>query len=71
MSTKSITSDSVSRQPSRWLSTAQAAEYLGVSVNTVRNYVGAGRLKVRRMGPKLLKFDVADLDRLIEGKARR
>jgi excisionase family DNA binding protein len=71
VSPKSITSDSVSKQQNRWLSTAQAAEYLGVSINTVRNYVGGGRLKVRRMGPKLLKFDVADLDRLVEGKAKR
>jgi excisionase family DNA binding protein len=55
----------------RWFSTSQAAEYLGVSVNTVRNYIADGRLKVHRMGPKLLKFDRADLDRFVEGNARR
>jgi excisionase family DNA binding protein len=70
VSTKSITSDSVSKQPRRWLSTAEAAQYLGVSINTIRNYVGAGKLKVRRMGPRLLKFDVADLDRFVEGHKR-
>lgn len=54
----------------RWLSTKQAAEHLSVSVNTVRNYVAAGRIKARRVGPKLLRFDRVELDRFIEGKTR-
>jgi excisionase family DNA binding protein len=55
----------------RWLSTKEAAAYLGVSVNTVRNYIADGRLKVHRMGPKLLKFDRTELDRFVEGTPRR
>jgi excisionase family DNA binding protein len=70
VSLKSPVSASVSKQQVRWLSTAEAAQYLGVSVNTIRNYVGAGKLKVRRMGPRLLKFDMADLDRFVEGRKR-
>ncbi|MCV7222956.1 MULTISPECIES: helix-turn-helix domain-containing protein [Mycobacteriaceae] len=66
-----LDSATVSTHTPRWLSTSQAAEYLGVSVNTVRNYIADGRLKVHRMGPKLLKFDRAELDRFVEGKARR
>ena len=52
----------MSNQP-RLLSTAQAAAYLGVSPNTVRNYIARGLLSAHRVGPKLLKFDPADLDR--------
>ncbi|OBY30476.1 hypothetical protein ACT18_17675 [Mycolicibacter kumamotonensis] len=55
----------------RWLSTSEAAAYLGVSVNSVRNYIAGGRLKVHRMGPKLLKFNVAELDRFVEGRCKR
>jgi excisionase family DNA binding protein len=36
------------------ISTAQAARRLGVSPNTVRNYVANGQLTAIRVGPKLL-----------------
>jgi excisionase family DNA binding protein len=44
------------------LSLKQAAEYLGVSPNTVRNYIAREGLKYKRVGPKLIKFRRADLD---------
>jgi excisionase family DNA binding protein len=47
----------------RLLSTAEAAAYLGVSRNTIRNYVAAGLIHPFRVGPKLLRFDPIDLDR--------
>lgn len=47
----------------RLLSTAEAADYLGVSQNTIRNYVDRGLITPNRVGPRpLLKFDTADLD---------
>jgi excisionase family DNA binding protein len=46
----------------RLLSTAQAADYLGVSVNTIRNYIAQGWISAIRVGPKLLRFDPVDLD---------
>jgi excisionase family DNA binding protein len=46
------------------ISTAQAARRLGVSPNTIRNYVANGQLTAIRVGPKLLKFDVAEVDSL-------
>ena len=49
-------------QSKRLLSTAQAADYLGVSTNTIRNYIARGILTAHRVGPKLLRFDPADLD---------
>lgn len=48
------------------ISLKQAAEYLGVSPNTVRNYIAKQGLKAQRVGPKLIKFRKADLDRFID-----
>lgn len=48
------------------MSLKEAAEYLGVSPNSVRNYIARGRLKSLRVGPKLIKFRKADLDRFID-----
>jgi len=50
----------------RLLTTAQTAEYLGISEDSVRNLHAAGTLrKVKIVGVKLM-FDVKDLDKLIE-----
>lgn len=48
------------------LTLKEAAEYLQVSPNTVRNYIAKYGLKAQRVGPKLLKFRRADLDAFIE-----
>jgi excisionase family DNA binding protein len=49
----------------RLLSTSEAADYLGVSPNTIRNYIERGLIASHRTGPRpLLKFDPADLDEL-------
>jgi excisionase family DNA binding protein len=48
--------------PKQMLSTKEAANYLGVLVNTIRNYVARQKLVAYRVGPKLIKFDPADLD---------
>ncbi|BBX36588.1 helix-turn-helix domain-containing protein [Mycolicibacterium mageritense] len=53
---------------SRYLSTKEACEYLGVSKNTLRKYYEDGRIKVHRAGERLLKFDPADLDKFLDGK---
>lgn len=39
----------------------QAARWLGVSVRTVRRYVAAGALTGYRLGPRLLRVDVAEV----------
>lgn len=55
------------RRPARQLaSIAQAAEYAGVSVKTIRRYIIAGRITGYRVGPKLLKVDLAELDAIIQ-----
>jgi excisionase family DNA binding protein len=54
-----------SRVPSRLLSLRQAADYLGVSYWTVRNWVESGKLSAIRLGPKLIRIERSDLDRFI------
>jgi excisionase family DNA binding protein len=46
------------------ISTAQATARLGVSTATIRNYVANGKITAYRVGSRLLKFDVADVDAL-------
>lgn len=43
----------------------EAADYANVSARTVRRYVADGRLTGFRVGPKLVKVDLDELDRII------
>jgi excisionase family DNA binding protein len=43
-----------------------AAAHLGVSERTIRNYVAEGRLTAYRVGPQLLRFDLAEVDALAQ-----
>lgn len=50
----------------RWLSQHEAADYLGVSDRTIRNYISRGILAGHRVrGSRLIRVDRADLDRLL------
>ncbi len=42
-----------------------AAEYAGVSTKTVRRYIASGRLTGYRIGPRLIKIDLAEVDALL------
>ena len=53
------------RPAAQWLTIAEAAARLRVSTKTIRRYIDAGRLEVSRVGPKMIRIDVADLDALI------
>jgi excisionase family DNA binding protein len=44
------------------LDTHEACAYLRVSRTTLREYIRAGFIHPIRLGPKLLRFDVDDLD---------
>lgn len=47
----------------RWLSQADAAEYLGVTDRTIRNYIRSGALTGRRLpGSRLIRLDRHELD---------
>jgi excisionase family DNA binding protein len=53
----------------RLLSAREVAERLGVSQLTVRRYAYSGRLRSVRLGPKLLRFDEADVRKFVrEGR---
>ena len=53
------------RTPARdWKSPHEAAEYAGVCVRTIRRRILDGSLPAHRIGPRLLRIDRADLDRL-------
>lgn len=50
----------------RFLTPAQAAEAAGVHIGTIRRWLADGRLTAYRVGPRFLKIDPAELDRLVE-----
>jgi len=47
-----------------WLSLQQAATIYGVSVDTLRRRISAGKLPAARFGVRLIRVRVEDLDRL-------
>ena len=49
----------------RLLSTAQAADYLGVSPNTIRKYRDEGKIPAFLVGERLVKYAPEDLDRFL------
>ncbi|AVP41703.1 HTH binding domain protein [Mycobacterium phage Batiatus] len=49
------------------LTMQQAATYLGVTDRTVRNYVARGLIPARRLGPKLLRIRIEDLQEFAGG----
>ena len=49
----------------RWIDQRQAAEYLGITDRTLRRMIAAGKLPAYRLGPRLLRIDVNDLDALL------
>jgi excisionase family DNA binding protein len=50
----------------RMLSTSDAAIYLGVSESTFRRYRNEGRIPFHRVGEKLYRYDIADLDAFVK-----
>lgn len=52
------------RRTSDRVSIAEAAEYCGVCTRTIRRYISRGALPAYRVGPKLIKVSLADLDAL-------
>lgn len=49
-----------------WLSQVQAAEYIGVTDRTIRNYIARGILPAARVrGSRAIRINRADLDALM------
>jgi excisionase family DNA binding protein len=47
-----------------WLSLQQAATIYGISVDTLRRSISAGKLPASRLGTRLIRVRIADLERL-------
>ena len=52
------------RPPRQWETVASGAAYAQVSTKTIRRRILDGSLPAHRVGPRLLRIDRADLDRL-------
>jgi excisionase family DNA binding protein len=50
---------------SRLMGIAEAAEYANVHPSTLRRRIADGQLPAYRVGPKLLKVDIDDVEALI------
>lgn len=46
----------------RWLTQAEAAEYLGVTDRTIRNLISRGQLRGYRLGTRAVRLDARELD---------
>lgn len=62
--TRTETSQSLSRGR-RYETLQSAADRLAVDTRTVRRWIAAGRLKAYRTGPRLLRVDIEEVDRLL------
>jgi len=54
----------------RWASLEVCAEYLGTSQRTIRRMITAGDLTGYRIGVRLLRVDLNDVDRLMQSIER-
>jgi len=55
----------------RLLSVKEAADYLGMSVYTLRDRIARGQIPTVRDGGRLLRLDIRDLDTWIEKRKER
>lgn len=53
------------RRHPEWVCPQDAADYCGVDYRTILRWIAAGYLNATRVGPKLIKVDVAQLDNLM------
>lgn len=44
---------------------ATAAEVAGVSTKTIRRYISSGRITGYRMGPRMIRVDIRELQQLL------
>ena len=50
----------------QYLTSKQAAQYLGVSIRTIQHWVRVDRLKAYRIGSHKLRFRTEDLDAMVQ-----
>jgi excisionase family DNA binding protein len=57
-----VTVDAALLEAKRYLNYKQAAEYLSMPIGTLRSLVSHRKIPHARMGPRLVRFELADLD---------
>ena len=60
-----LNSEDVTLGKFKWLTTKEAAEYLRITVGSMKNLVYRGRVTPRKLG-RLNRFKRSDLDKLLE-----
>lgn len=55
----------ISKPPARTASIETAATIAGCSPRTIRRYISQGRLSGYRMGPRLIRVDLAEIEALL------
>jgi excisionase family DNA binding protein len=66
---RAIAEPEIAREPI-WLSPRQAADYLGVGVDTIYDACAAGGLKHVKLGYRTIRVRREWIDRWAEGRAR-
>lgn len=54
----------MANRPNPSLTITEAALYRGISVSTIRRMISRGELRAYRIGPRIIRIDPADLDRV-------
>ncbi|MFM1724044.1 helix-turn-helix domain-containing protein [Rhodococcus sp. PAM 2766] len=55
----------------RYSTLGEAAETLSVSTRTIRRYISAGKLTAYRVGPRVIRVDLSELDRVMRPMGSR
>ena len=50
----------------RWATMAEAAEYSGLAIRTIRDWISRGWLPGYRLGPRQVRIDINDIDSLLK-----
>lgn len=53
----------------RWATKPQAAEHVHVHPETIDAWVEAGRIRAYRCGPRLLRYDLNEIDSMLTATA--
>lgn len=57
-----VTAPNQAEHRRHWVTVAEAAEHLGVTIRTIRQMIADGRLTAYRNGNRLVRIDLGDLD---------
>jgi excisionase family DNA binding protein len=60
-----MSSSSIQRPARRFASIVDAAEYVDVNPKTVRRWISTGRLTGYRVGPRIIRVDLNELDAMV------